>query len=199
MVDLTGYRCLVSVNYLSDIPENLEITVGDYSLSVLIQLERWGRRDAPALATHPTRGPISTTPVERPRPPPPLCWICKRPPIIGRRFFKLGCVLEFVRNPGQAEGCTVSYLFFTTEILPTPANSKRQPEDESTTKGPAIVERRAATDWNLNFSDADADAALNEIPDAEGGRSIIAAADYFRSQQEKIWCMLLGPCVGTRS
>nr|CAD1824945.1 unnamed protein product [Ananas comosus var. bracteatus] len=44
MVDLTGYRCLISVNFLSDIPENLEITVGDYSLSVLIQLERWGRR-----------------------------------------------------------------------------------------------------------------------------------------------------------
>nr|CAD1842767.1 unnamed protein product [Ananas comosus var. bracteatus] len=33
MVDLTGYRCLISVNFLSDIPENLEITVGDYSLS----------------------------------------------------------------------------------------------------------------------------------------------------------------------
>nr|CAD1832399.1 unnamed protein product [Ananas comosus var. bracteatus] len=45
MVDLTGYRCLISVNFLSDIPENLEITVGDYSLSVLIQLERWGRRE----------------------------------------------------------------------------------------------------------------------------------------------------------
>nr|CAD1829501.1 unnamed protein product [Ananas comosus var. bracteatus] len=45
MVDLTGYRCLISVNYLSDIPENLEITVGDLSRSVLIQLERWGRRD----------------------------------------------------------------------------------------------------------------------------------------------------------
>nr|CAD1826274.1 unnamed protein product [Ananas comosus var. bracteatus] len=45
MVDLTGYRCLISVNFLSDIPKNLEITVGDYSLSVLIQLERWGRRE----------------------------------------------------------------------------------------------------------------------------------------------------------
>nr|CAD1838796.1 unnamed protein product [Ananas comosus var. bracteatus] len=45
MVDLTGYRCLIFVTHLSDIPENLEITLGDYSLSVLIQLERWGRRD----------------------------------------------------------------------------------------------------------------------------------------------------------
>nr|CAD1817515.1 unnamed protein product [Ananas comosus var. bracteatus] len=53
MVDLTGYRCLVAVNYLSDIPENLEVTVGDYSLSVLIQLERWGRRDVPAPANPP--------------------------------------------------------------------------------------------------------------------------------------------------
>nr|CAD1830138.1 unnamed protein product [Ananas comosus var. bracteatus] len=40
MVDLTGYRCLVSVNHLSDIPKNLEVTMGEYSLSVLIQLER---------------------------------------------------------------------------------------------------------------------------------------------------------------
>nr|CAD1823324.1 unnamed protein product [Ananas comosus var. bracteatus] len=46
MVDLTGYRCLVAVNFLSDIPGNLEITVGYYTLSVLIQLERWSRRDA---------------------------------------------------------------------------------------------------------------------------------------------------------
>nr|CAD1832901.1 unnamed protein product [Ananas comosus var. bracteatus] len=40
-----GTRCLISVNYLSNIPENLEITVGDVSTSVLIQLERWGRRE----------------------------------------------------------------------------------------------------------------------------------------------------------
>lgn len=39
MVDFTGYRCLISVNHLSDIPENLDITVGDSLLSVLIKLE----------------------------------------------------------------------------------------------------------------------------------------------------------------
>nr|CAD1843445.1 unnamed protein product [Ananas comosus var. bracteatus] len=45
MVDLSGYRCLVAVNHLSDIPENLEICFGDLSLSVLIQLERSGRSE----------------------------------------------------------------------------------------------------------------------------------------------------------
>lgn len=40
MVDLTSYRCLVLVDYLFDIPKNLEIIVRDSSLSVLIQLER---------------------------------------------------------------------------------------------------------------------------------------------------------------
>nr|CAD1822881.1 unnamed protein product [Ananas comosus var. bracteatus] len=43
MVDLTGYRCLIAVNHLFDIPENLEITFGDISLLVIIQLERWDR------------------------------------------------------------------------------------------------------------------------------------------------------------
>lgn len=41
MADLTGYRCLIAVNHLLDIPENLEITFGDISISVLIQLKRW--------------------------------------------------------------------------------------------------------------------------------------------------------------
>lgn len=40
MTDLSGYRCLVTVNHLSDIPENLMITFSDFSMSVLIQLER---------------------------------------------------------------------------------------------------------------------------------------------------------------
>lgn len=53
MVNRIGYRCLVTVDYLSDIQENLEITVGDSSLSVLIQLERWGRREAVALGNLP--------------------------------------------------------------------------------------------------------------------------------------------------
>nr|CAD1824878.1 unnamed protein product [Ananas comosus var. bracteatus] len=46
MVDLSGYRCLIAVNHLYDIPENLEITFGDATISVLIQLERRGRTDA---------------------------------------------------------------------------------------------------------------------------------------------------------
>nr|CAD1817830.1 unnamed protein product [Ananas comosus var. bracteatus] len=46
MADLSGYRCLIAVNHLSDIPVNLEITFGDLSKSVLIQLERWARADA---------------------------------------------------------------------------------------------------------------------------------------------------------
>nr|CAD1824988.1 unnamed protein product [Ananas comosus var. bracteatus] len=62
MVDLTGYRCLISVNFLSDIPKNLEITVGDHSLSVLIQLERWGRRDVVDPGNPLTNGPMVTTP-----------------------------------------------------------------------------------------------------------------------------------------
>lgn len=45
MVDLSGYRCLVAVNHLSDIPENLELVFGDLGISVLIQLERWARSD----------------------------------------------------------------------------------------------------------------------------------------------------------
>nr|CAD1843468.1 unnamed protein product [Ananas comosus var. bracteatus] len=40
MVDLTGYRYLVAVNHLHDIPEDIEISFGDLSTSVLIQLER---------------------------------------------------------------------------------------------------------------------------------------------------------------
>nr|CAD1830315.1 unnamed protein product [Ananas comosus var. bracteatus] len=66
MVDLTGYRCLVSVDYLSDIPENLEITVGDSSLSVLIQLERWGRRDAAAPGNPPNDQTDQHDPLQRP-------------------------------------------------------------------------------------------------------------------------------------
>nr|CAD1819155.1 unnamed protein product [Ananas comosus var. bracteatus] len=46
MADLSGYRCLIAVNHLSDIPENLEITFGDLSISVLIQIGRWDRADA---------------------------------------------------------------------------------------------------------------------------------------------------------
>lgn len=38
MADLSGCRCLIAVNHLSDIPKNLEITFGDLSISVLIQL-----------------------------------------------------------------------------------------------------------------------------------------------------------------
>lgn len=45
MVDLSGYRCFVDINHLSDIPENLEISFGDVSISVLIQLERWARAE----------------------------------------------------------------------------------------------------------------------------------------------------------
>lgn len=41
MADLSGYRCTVSVNYLSDIPENLELYFDDVSISVSIQIERW--------------------------------------------------------------------------------------------------------------------------------------------------------------
>nr|CAD1824297.1 unnamed protein product [Ananas comosus var. bracteatus] len=43
IIDLSGYRCLVAVNHLHDIPENLEVAFGDLSMSVLIQLQRWAR------------------------------------------------------------------------------------------------------------------------------------------------------------
>nr|CAD1821846.1 unnamed protein product [Ananas comosus var. bracteatus] len=66
MVDFTGYRCLISVNHLSDIPENLEIVVGDSSLSVLIQLERWGRRDVAAPGIPPNERTDQHDPQHRP-------------------------------------------------------------------------------------------------------------------------------------
>nr|CAD1817190.1 unnamed protein product [Ananas comosus var. bracteatus] len=69
MVDLTGYRCLISVNHLHDIPENLEVTFGDLSLSVLIQLERWARRDDEGHGAPPMRGLASTTHCRAPRSP----------------------------------------------------------------------------------------------------------------------------------
>nr|CAD1817695.1 unnamed protein product [Ananas comosus var. bracteatus] len=65
MVDLTGYRCLVAVNYLSDILENLEITVGDWSRSVLIQMERWGRRDLVAPGNPPHERTDQHDPLQR--------------------------------------------------------------------------------------------------------------------------------------
>nr|CAD1820651.1 unnamed protein product [Ananas comosus var. bracteatus] len=43
MADLSGYRCLIAVNHLYYISKNLEISFGDTSLSILIQLERWFR------------------------------------------------------------------------------------------------------------------------------------------------------------
>nr|CAD1829141.1 unnamed protein product [Ananas comosus var. bracteatus] len=55
MVDLTSNRCLISVNHLHDIPENLEITFGDLLRSVLIQLERWARREDDGHGIPPTR------------------------------------------------------------------------------------------------------------------------------------------------
>lgn len=66
MVDLTGYRCLITVNHLSDIPENLEITVGDSSLSVLIELKRWGRREVVAPSNHPNEHSDQHDPLQRP-------------------------------------------------------------------------------------------------------------------------------------
>nr|CAD1823020.1 unnamed protein product [Ananas comosus var. bracteatus] len=46
MEDLSGYRCFIAVNHLSDIPKNLDITFGELSISVSIQLEGWDRADA---------------------------------------------------------------------------------------------------------------------------------------------------------
>lgn len=43
IADLTSYRCLIAINHLSDILENLEITFGDISISVLIQVEKSAR------------------------------------------------------------------------------------------------------------------------------------------------------------
>lgn len=40
MVDLSSYRCLITVNHLHDIPKNIEINFGDSSILVLIQIER---------------------------------------------------------------------------------------------------------------------------------------------------------------
>nr|CAD1820321.1 unnamed protein product [Ananas comosus var. bracteatus] len=52
MVDLTGYRCLIAVNHLSDIPENINLTFGDSSMSMLIQIERWTRSEGPGGGGH---------------------------------------------------------------------------------------------------------------------------------------------------
>lgn len=66
MVDLSGYRCLIAVNHLSDIPENLDLSFGDLSLSILIQLERWGRRDATTQRLPPNEGTDQHDPHEAP-------------------------------------------------------------------------------------------------------------------------------------
>nr|CAD1821286.1 unnamed protein product [Ananas comosus var. bracteatus] len=66
MVDLSGYRCLIAVNHLSDIPENLEITFGDLSIYVLIQLERWDRADAFGRGNLPNEGSDQHTPHDGP-------------------------------------------------------------------------------------------------------------------------------------
>nr|CAD1844981.1 unnamed protein product [Ananas comosus var. bracteatus] len=52
VADLSGYRCLIAVNHLHDIPENLDISFGDISLSVGIQLERWSR-DSDVIRSNP--------------------------------------------------------------------------------------------------------------------------------------------------
>lgn len=40
MLDLTGFRCQITVDNLVDIPENLAITLGDIILSIAVLLER---------------------------------------------------------------------------------------------------------------------------------------------------------------
>lgn len=68
MVDLSGYRCLIAVNHLSDIPENLDLSFGDISLSILIQLERWGRRDAAVQRQPPNERTDQHDPLDNPSP-----------------------------------------------------------------------------------------------------------------------------------
>nr|CAD1818029.1 unnamed protein product [Ananas comosus var. bracteatus] len=53
MVDLSSYKCLIAVNHLSDIPENLEIIFGGSTISVLIQLQRWAHADGDDGRGHP--------------------------------------------------------------------------------------------------------------------------------------------------
>nr|CAD1822702.1 unnamed protein product [Ananas comosus var. bracteatus] len=158
MVDLTGYRCLISVNYLSDIPKNLEITVGDYSLLVLIQLERWGRRDVVNLGNPPNELTDLMT-------------LCRE-------------ILRFIAaQPDQRRKVLSSDPSLRQKSSPIPADSIRQGEEETIRKGPAIVETRGATVWNSKFPDADV--TLNEIPDVDGGCSIIAADGFYSETKGK--------------
>nr|CAD1837083.1 unnamed protein product [Ananas comosus var. bracteatus] len=170
MVDLTGYRCLISVNFLSDIPENLEITVGDYSLSVLIQLERWGRRDF----VDPGIPPNERTDQNDPR---------QRDHEVPRR--SVGSVRGRRSSAGGSSSSDASWnsseirdrrrealipdSSLRRKFSPSSADSIRMGEVESIRKGPAIVGRCGVTVGISKLSEPDV--ALIERSDVERPRS----------------------------
>nr|CAD1841007.1 unnamed protein product [Ananas comosus var. bracteatus] len=172
MVDLTGYRCLVAVNFLSDIPENLEITVGDYSLSVLIQLERWGRRDYVDPRIPPNERTDQHDPGLRDHESPHRSAGSVR----GRRSSAGGSSSSDAAaswNSSEIRDRRREVIIpdssLCRNIALSSEESNRRGDDE---KGPAIVGKRGTTDGNLNF--AEADGALIEGVDGERGRSLIA-------------------------
>nr|CAD1844267.1 unnamed protein product [Ananas comosus var. bracteatus] len=136
MVDLTGYRCLVAVNFLSDISKNLEITVGDYTLSVLIQLERWGRRDAAA----PVNPPNERTDQHDPLWSDPAPNYRSAGSVRGRRSSAGSSSSDASWNSSEIQDRRRSVsspdCSPRRNLPPSSVNSKRQPEEVSTRKGP---------------------------------------------------------------
>nr|CAD1823532.1 unnamed protein product [Ananas comosus var. bracteatus] len=168
MVDLTGYRCLISVNFLSDIPENLEITVGDHSLSVLIQLERWGRCDV----IDPRNPPNERTDHHDPSQRGPEYHRRSAGSIRGRRSSAAGSSSSDASwNSSEIRDRRRDVLVPDASLVwnsaPTPADSLRQGQEETTTKGPAIVGVSGPTVWISKVPDVDV--ALNGIPDGAAG------------------------------
>ncbi len=61
MLDLSGFRCLVAVDELADIPEFISVTLGDHSVPVAVQIESTSPfggavRSAPCAGGNPVEG-----------------------------------------------------------------------------------------------------------------------------------------------
>nr|CAD1822782.1 unnamed protein product [Ananas comosus var. bracteatus] len=148
MVDLTGYRCLVSVNHLSDIPKIWKL--------------RWAE-GAPFSDCSPRRI-VSHFPANS------KCHLeevtNRKAPAIARKWSatESKCQLEKVTN---RKAPAIAGKWSATE-------SKCQLEEVTNRKAPAIAGTWSATDGNSNS--ADADIAINKITDVkEGGYSSMAA------------------------
>ncbi len=70
MVDLIGFRCLLAVDDLADIPDNLDITLGDVTVSMHVQIESSAHfggddRGSTFVGGNPSEGGVQTDPLGR--------------------------------------------------------------------------------------------------------------------------------------